>query len=546
MFSDYLGTKVEEELILTPTTPGEIEEICQALESGKSMGWDAVSPRVIKGVAKELSGSLSRLYNCCMREGHYPTCFKVARVVPVYKGEDPTEFSNYRPVSVLPVLSQIFEKVIRSRLIRFLDRNEVLVAGQYGFRPGHSTAMAVLDMVEKIREAWDRGNVALGVLIDLKKAFDTVDHSVLLAKLEHYGVRGSALKLLESYLTDRTQYVQYDGFESDKGPLSCGVPQGSVLGPLFFLIYVNDMAKACPQLELVLFADDTNIFAQGKNPSDVFKQVNSGLEELSRWFRCNKLTLNLKKTEYLFFGGPRQGDTVQTTLEIGGERIKQVEGARFLGVWIDQELKWTDHINKVKTKVSQLLGVVGRVSTTLNGRSLKTLYNGIVLPHLQYCLIVWGDFVGGRNKTLAGSLLKYQKKFVGMMSGARGRYHSDPLFAENAILKVDDLYRQQLRMYAWKFWNGCLPKGQAAMFQRTTERHGYVTRSAETGIAIETRNQRSIKYRLPKEWSSILEKQRQCSSLNAFKKGSKRQLIEQYTAFECRDIGCMVCGNVTT
>ena len=224
-FKDYMGAEVEENLFLTPTTPQEIEELCLNLEPGKSMGWDGVSPRVIKGVARQLSGSLSRLYNCCMREGYYPTCFKVARVVPVFKAEDPTEFSNYRPVSVLPVLSQLFERVIRSRLLRFLDRNDVMIGGQYGFRPGHSTAMAVLDMVEKIRGAWDQGNAALGVLIDLKKAFDTVDHGVLLAKLKHYGVRGTALKLLESYLTDRAQYVQYDGFESEKGPLSCRSPK---------------------------------------------------------------------------------------------------------------------------------------------------------------------------------------------------------------------------------------------------------------------------------------------------------------------------------
>ena len=179
------------------------------------------------------------------------------------------------------------------------------------------------------------GKAALGVFIDLKKAFDTVDHGLLLAKLEHYGVRGRALGLLRDYLGGREQYVQYGGFESERGRVECGVPQGSVLGPLFFILYVNDMARACPGLDLVLFADDTNIFAEGDDPAELFGRVNESLRELSRWFRCNRLTLNLKKTECVYFGRPGGRKPSAGGLEIGGEQIRRVEGARFLRVWVD-------------------------------------------------------------------------------------------------------------------------------------------------------------------------------------------------------------------
>ena len=357
-FLGYMGERVGESLILSPTTPAEVEALCEALDPGKGVGWDGVSPRVVKGVARELSGSLSRLFNLCMREGHYPACFKVARVVPVFKGEDPTVFSNYRPVSVLPTLSQIFERVLRARLEQFLSRHRVLTPGQYGFRAGHSTTMAVLDMVERVRGAWGRGNVSLGVFIDLKKAFDTVDHGVLLAKLEHYGVRGGALGLLGSYLGDRSQYVVYGGFESERGQVRCGVPQGSVLGPLFFLIYVNDMVKACGGLEPVLFADDTNIFAEGRDPAELAGRVNRGLGMLSEWFRCNRLTLNLKKTEYVYFGRPGGSGDLPGGIMIGGEQVKRVREARFLGMWVDEGLKWAGQIDRVRTKVGQLLGVI--------------------------------------------------------------------------------------------------------------------------------------------------------------------------------------------
>ena len=195
-FLEYMGRKVEESLIWRPTTPVEVEELCRGLDTGKAAGWDGVSPRVVRGVARELAGSLSRLFNCCMREGYYPACFKVARVVPIFKGkgEDPTDYAGYRPVSVLPVLSQLFERVLQVRLVGFLGGHGVLAQGQYVFRAGHSTAMAVLDMVEKVRGAWGRRNAALGVFIDLKKAFNMVDHGLLLAKLEHCWLAGELLE----------------------------------------------------------------------------------------------------------------------------------------------------------------------------------------------------------------------------------------------------------------------------------------------------------------------------------------------------------------
>ena len=541
-YRDYLGDRVSESLFLCPTTPAEVELLCQALVPGKGVGWDDISPRVIKGVARELSGSLSRLLNCCMREGHYPSCFKVARVVPVFKGEDPTVFSNYRPVSVLPILSQIFERVIQARLVKFLDKHRVIVDGQYGFRAGHSTAMAVLDLVERVRKAWSKGKVALGVLIDLKKAFDTVDHHLLVEKLQHYGVRGAASDLVRSYLENRSQFVTYGGYESDRGEVECGVPQGSVLGPLFFLVYVNDMVKACGSLELVLFADDTNIYAEDTSISGLFSKVNEGLAELSDWFKCNKLTLNLKKTEYIYFGGPKSWRPPLERLEIGGEEIRRVDGARFLGVWVDEGLRWTGQIERVRTKVAQLLGVIGRASSVIGSQNILSLYNGLVLPHLQYCLMVWGDLKSDRNLTLGGSLLRHQKRFAGLVAGVRGRYHADPLFARHKMLKLEDLYKLQLRVYGWKFWNDQLPRGQAALLDKASDIHGHATRSANSGLYIATRDHGSVGYRVPQEWGTLTRELREARSLAAIKRESKREFFSGYAAFKCSSTNCGVCG----
>ena len=541
-FREYLGEKVEESLVWRPTSPLEVEELCRSLKPNKAAGWDEVSPRVIRGVAREISRPLSAFYNYCIREGHYPGCFKVARVVPVYKGEDPTLFSNYRPVSVLPVLSQIFERVLRSRLEGFLESAGVLFPGQYGFRGGHSTTMAVLEMVERVRGAWAKGNAALGVFIDLKKAFDTVDHGLLLAKLEHYGVRGAALSLLQSYLEGRSQYVVYGGVESGRGQVACGVPQGSVLGPLFFVVYVNDMFRACEGIDPVLFADDTNIYAEDDNLGRLFEKVNRGLEALDRWFKCNRLTLNLKKTEFIFFGGPKGQDLGRLKLTVGGEVIKQVSEARFLGVWVDEGLRWTAHIDRVRSKIGQLLGVVGRASAVLASGALLSLYNGLVLPHLQYCLMVWGDFQGDGNGARGAALLRLQKRFAGLIAGNRGRYHADPLFAQFCILKVEDLCRQQVRVHAWRFWNRLLPTNQAAMLERVETVHSYGTRAAGAGLFVSTRDHRSVGYRVPREWAALPVELRELGSLAAFKRTSRTGFIREYRLNVCGVRNCYVCG----
>ena len=228
-------------------------------------------------------------------------------------------------------------------------------------------------------------------------------------------------------------------------------------------------------------------------------------------------------------------------LEVGGERIRRVDGARFLGVWVDEGLGWTGQIEQVRSKVGRLLGVLGRASAVLGGRSLLSLYNGLVLPHLQYCLMVWGDFQGCRNETLAGSLLRYQKGFARLVAGVRGRCHGDPLLARHGMLKVGDLYRQQLRVHAWRFWNGKLPEGQAAMLSRVGDVHGYATRAARSGLFFSTGDQQSVGYRVPWEWAALTEAQRGCVSLSAFKGGSRRGFLASYGLFVCRKVGCDVC-----
>ena len=227
---------------------------------------------------------------------------------------------------------------------------------------------------------------------------------------------------------------------------------------------------------------------------------------------------------------------------MGGGRIERVEGARFLGVWMDEGLGWVGHIGQVRARVGRFLGVLGRAAAVLGGPSLLSLYNGLVLPNLQYCLMVWGDFQGCGNMTLAGPLLRCQKRCVGLIAGKRGLYHADPLFARHGILKVGDLYRQQLRVHAWRFWNGRLPENQAAMLARSGDVHQYATRSARSGLFVSTGDHRSVGYRIPKEWATLSEAQRGAASLAAFKRGSRAGFLAGYGGFVCGAVGCVPCG----
>ena len=209
---------------------------------------------------------------------------------------------------------------------------------------------------------------------------------------------------------------------------------------------------------------------------------------------------------------------------------------------MDGGLSWTGQIERVRAKVGRLLGVLGRLGSVLGGRQLLSLYNGMVLPHLQYCLMLWGDLHGDRNATLGGALLRYQKRFAGLASGIRGRYHADPLLARHGMLKLGDLYRQQLRVHAWRFWNGRLPTNQAAMLSRVGEVHGYGTRAARGGLHLGGRDHGSVGYRVPTEWALLGSDHREMGSLAGFKRESRRGFLDGYRSNVCVVRGCYVCG----
>ena len=303
---------------------------------------------LVKDIIDTVSEPMRHICNISISQGIFPEEMKTAKVVPLFKANDIKEYGNYRPVSILPQFSKILEKIINNRITKFIKVNDILAEEQYGFRDNCSTASALLDLVETISSSLDKGKHGIGAFIDLKKAFDTVNHEILLEKIKTYGIRGKALDLLQSYLSNRKQYVVYNEKVSKYQTIKCGVPQGSILGPTLFLLYINDIKNISNLLKFIIFADDTNIYYSNEDIKVVEKTMNEELIKLVSWFKANKLTLNVEKTNFIIFSKKRIRNRMSITIE--NKTIKEVNETKFLGVIVDKNLSWASHIDNVYKK----------------------------------------------------------------------------------------------------------------------------------------------------------------------------------------------------
>ena len=287
---------------------------------------------------------------------------KIGKVIPLYKAGDRNVFSNYRPISLLSQFSKILEKLFNERLDKCIDKCNVLNNSQYGFRNKMCTTHALINLVEEISSSLDAKKCSICVFIDLKKAFDTVNHALLIDKLEFYGVRGPAKVWLKIDLHNRRQFVQIDDCKSTLLNVTCRVPQGSIL-------YINDICNVSEIVKFILFADDTNVFYSDHDINNLCTTMSNELDNLHAWFTVNKLSLNISNTNYVLFG--RRRCIADNVITMGKSPISSVKVTKFFGVNIDENLTWKDHISVVKSKLSKTIGIIYRASTFLNQSSLS-------------------------------------------------------------------------------------------------------------------------------------------------------------------------------
>ena len=354
-------------------------------------GWDNFPTFVAKKCIDGYLTPLTKIINKSISQGIFPSELKLARVIPIFKSNDKQNVSNYRQISILTFFSKVFEKILHNNIYKFMERNKIINENQFGFCKGHGTQHAIISLIDKIGKSVDRGVIGINMFLDLKKAFDTVSHSILIRKLSAYGIRGNLLKLCKSYLTDRYQYVVYNGAKSERKIVKCGVPQGSILGPLFFLVYMNDIFNVSDFLYNILYADDTCLYLAGSDLCALINLMNTESKLILHWLKANRLTLNTSKTFFMVFHRGKRKCLGDMGLYIDGIEIKETPTMKYLGVIIDAKLNWVSHITYVKNKIAKGIGIIKKARPFLNKSSLSNLYYTFIYPYLIYCVEVWGS-----------------------------------------------------------------------------------------------------------------------------------------------------------
>ncbi|HYV52171.1 MAG TPA: reverse transcriptase family protein, partial [Candidatus Eisenbacteria bacterium] len=432
-FEDYLPQISEHQFSFTIITEQQVKDIINKLEN-KYADNNTIPNWAYKLCINDISHVLASLYNDSLKQGRFPTGLKTAKVIPIPKTNNSSHSKDFRPISILHTVGKIFEKLVHSQFTNYLDVNDLMSQTQFGFTKRRNTENALLQISEHIYKALDAKHTCVLLLLDFSKAFDVVPHNILLHKLCKLGASSITLSWFQSYLTDRSQYVRLGQTSSPLATITHGVPQGSVLGPLLFNIYTNDFHK-CHRSIHSQYADDTAILITDLNNKDLNTKVNKELQNIITWVEANKLCLNLQKTQYLVISNSKSKTDLKVVVK--DININRVSSAKLLGVTLDDKLSFKNHINNIVSKLSSTSYALRKIRPFVPRRILKTIYYGLVYPHLLYGICIWGC----ASDYLLQPLKIIQKKITRIISGSHDYYeHTSPLFKNLSILKLPDIY----------------------------------------------------------------------------------------------------------
>ena len=528
-FTDYLKNKLESTFFLSPITELETKKELKKLNKKKTSGPDNIPPKFINICSEYLSKPLTVIYNKSICDATFPNIWKLAKVIALYKKNDRSLPENYRPISLLNCFGKVFERLIYNQMIKFIEKHKILYINQFGFRKKFSTTLALIDTIEYIKTTLDNNQYVIGIFLDIRKAFDTVNHNIMCKKLEHYGFRGHSLNFLRSYLSDRTQYTDVNGSQSETQEITHGVPQGSILGPLLFLLYINDLHYAITTAQTRLFADDTSLLIKGQNIHTLKRDAEITLQEISSWFKVNKMCLSLNKSNFILFHGKRKPPHNDLSkLILGNDHIHRVKSTKYVGLIIDETLSWEDHINNLCKTLTKYFSVFYNIRNLIDNKLARTIYYACIHSRIKYGIEIYGS----ADENRLNKIQTLQNKLMKLLTRRDFLYSTDRLHAERNILKVKDIYETSLLHFTYNcINNNSIPnfkhfyKYQDNLYDHYTRHRKHITRNkihTEIGRSSTHYASATLWNTLPPELTSI-------KTYHSFKRTLFKRYINRYS-----------------
>ena len=519
--ASYLKDRNLNSFFVIPIVNKEVEIAITQLKSSSSLL--SISSAVLDSVKDVISQYLSQIFNLCLNQGYFPDELKLGRITPIHKKGCKFLVNNYRPVCNLSPFSKIFEKIVYNRMLEYIQKYNIFSSTQFGFRKEMGTETALVEFTEFIHNGLNKKHNIGSIFMDLSKAFDVMDHRILKDKLEHYGFRGKFLDFLMSFLIQRKYFVYVNGFRSDIKTVNIGVPQGSTLGPLLFLIFINDMKNCSLLLKFIQFADDTTILFSSNDINILNEILEREANKVILWFNANKLIINVSKTSCMLFSNKR--NTPQLNITLNDSVLEVQTETTFLGVVIDNKLSWKAHISHISGKLSRSIAIIRLLRYSFPKKVLRMIYMSLIFSHINYCNLIWGS----AKKTILEPLFKLQKKAVRLVNNSHYLEHTDPIFDSLNILTIHKVFKLNCLIFIYK----CLKKDKFPDFKnrfiKNSEFHSYSTRN-------------NHQYRIPLErleicrnsyfvqgltlWNVLDDKEKLNNNFDIFKKNIKKLLLK--------------------
>lgn len=461
----FCNSKISNDTTFTipPVTFSMVEQLLRTLDTNKATGSDNLGPRLLKISAPYIAESITYIYNESITSSVFPQKWKEAKVTPLFKNGVKDDVNNYRPISVLPVLSKILEKHVHDALMGYLNANSLLHATQSGFRPNHSCETALVGMIDKWLNANDKGSQTGVVMIDFKKAFDLVDHSLLIKKLQHFKFSGNTLNWFSSYLLDRKQKVSVNTALSQHETILNGVPQGSILGPLLFLLFINDLPLYTGNVFTDLYADDTTLYCTGNSLAFIQHKLQVALDNLEKWCKSNGMVINISKTKIMLITTKQKRahlDNDLLHLTYNSAVLSNTSCDKILGVHIDNNLTWSTHIENISKKITSNIWLLSRIKDYLTEKHRVQFYKSYIQPHIDYCNIIWGS----THQSNLDRLYKLQKRACRIIKN----YSEQNICQSMKELKIQNVYERvflRKAKFMYKVANSITPSYINDMFQ---------------------------------------------------------------------------------